>query len=234
MKRIILYLIPILIWVSSCSRGDSSVADDSGQSSDSLPELIMHVQQCSRLYTAEYRIRKIVTHDDVVRLKGSVFQKEFDIKMPVGERKIAIPMTATIKAYVDLGNFSAANVRRDGNRITIVLPDPVLILTGSEIDHDNVKEFVALTRSHFSDAEMTEYEYQGRSSIIASIARMGLLDTARENAARILIPMLEQLGYGSNEITVTFSRQFTDNDIVMMIEKGYGKKKDGMIVGTDN
>ncbi|MDE6355153.1 MAG: DUF4230 domain-containing protein, partial [Prevotella sp.] len=100
----------------------------------------MHVQQCSRLYTAEYRIRKIVTHDDVVRLKGSVFQKEFDIKMPVGERKIAIPMTATIKAYVDLGDFSEANVQRDGNRMTIVLPDPVLVLTSSEIDHDNVKE----------------------------------------------------------------------------------------------
>ncbi|MDO4933959.1 MAG: DUF4230 domain-containing protein [Prevotella sp.] len=224
MNRILLYLLSVFIGLSSCSRGDKAGTEVSGQPVDTLPELIMHVQQCSRIYTAEYRVRKIVTHDDVIRLRGTVFQNGFDIRLPLGERKIAIPMTATIKAYINLGGFSEDNVKRDGRRVTIILPDPVLVLTGSEIDHKNVKEFVALTRSHFSDEEMSDFAYQGRKSIIASIARMGVLDTARENAARILIPMLEQLGYSSRDITVTFNRRFTDSDIVTMVDNAYKKE----------
>ena len=34
---------------------------------DTVPMLITQVQQCAKLYTAEYRVHKIVTHDDVVR-----------------------------------------------------------------------------------------------------------------------------------------------------------------------
>ena len=224
MNRILLYLLLLPAALSSCYDGDKAAAEMSVQPTDTLPEIIRHVRQCSRIYTAEYRIRKIVTHDDVVRLKGTVFSKPFDIKMPIGDRKIAIPMTATIKAYIDFEGFSEANVRRDGDRVTIILPDPELVLTGSKIDHKNVKEFVSLTRSHFSDSEMADYEYQGRSSIIASIARMGILDTARDNAARILIPMMEQLGYRASDITVTFSHSFADRDIVMMVTDGDGQK----------
>ncbi len=89
---------------------------------DTLPNLVMQIQKTSRLYTTEYHIHKIVTHDDVVRLKGNLLQKDFDIRLPLGERKIAIPMDATLKAYIDFSDFSEANIERDGDRITILLP----------------------------------------------------------------------------------------------------------------
>ena len=63
---------------------------------DSLPMLITQVRKCSKLYTAEYRVHKIVTHDDVLRLKGSVLQRQFNFKVPLGDRKIAIPIDVTI------------------------------------------------------------------------------------------------------------------------------------------
>ena len=39
-------------------------------------------------------------------------------------RKVAIPMDATLKAYVDFSGFSAKNVNRQGDKIEIILPDP--------------------------------------------------------------------------------------------------------------
>ena len=145
---------------------------------DTIPMLIMQVQKCSRLYTAEYNIHKIVTYDDIVRLKGSVLKRDFNVKLPLGDRKIAIPMDATLKAYIDFEGFSERNIERRGNKITVILPDPKVALTSSKVDHKNTKEYVSFTRSHFTDAEMASFEQQGRASIIASIPRLGIIETA--------------------------------------------------------
>ena len=45
---------------------------------DTIPVMVTQIRKCSKLYTAEYRVRKIVTHDDDVRLKGSMFNQKFD------------------------------------------------------------------------------------------------------------------------------------------------------------
>ena len=171
---------------------------------DTMPNLVMQVQQCSRLYTAEYHIHKIVTHDDVVRLKGNFMRKDFDIPLPLGERKVAIPMDATLKAYIDFSGFSEKNVERDGDHITIVLPDPKVMLTSSKINQEEVKTYVGLTRSHFTDRELSAYEQQGRQAIIDRAADMGIVETAQENAARVLVPMLVQMGYREQNITIAF------------------------------
>lgn len=84
------------------------------QGIDTVPMLIMQVQKCSKLYTAEYRVHKIVTHDDALRLKGSLLKKQFDIKVPMADRKIAIPIDAKLKAYIDFSDFSEKNIERDG------------------------------------------------------------------------------------------------------------------------
>lgn len=220
-----MYFISAIILICSCSHDRTTEGNSTGQGIDTVPMLIMHVQKCSRLYTAEYDIHKIVTHDDIIRLKGSILSKQFDIKMPVGDRKIAIPMNARLKAYIDFGNFSEQNIRRDGNRITLILPDPKVVLTGSKIDQKNIKEFVSITRSRFTDAEMADYEQQGRAAIIAAIPRMGIIETARENAARVLIPMIEQLGYHEKDITITFRKQFVDEDISILLDKNNIEKR---------
>lgn len=217
MKHHLLYILAAFIAFSSYSCSDKRQSDVQSRNIDTIPALIMQVKQTSRLYTAEYNIRKIVTHDDVMRLKGTLLNQNFDLRMPIGDRKIAIPMNATLKAYIDFAGFSEKNIERNGDRITIILPDPKVTLTGSKIDQKNIKEFVSLTRSHFSDAEIADYEQQGRASIIASIPQLGIIETARENAARVLIPMIEQMGFDESHITVTFRKQFNDNDIKKML-----------------
>lgn len=215
MKR---YLI-LFSWalMAACS-SDPEPADTVADNTENRPTLVQQVRKCSRLYTTEYRIHKIVTHDDVLRLKGQLLRQDFDIPLPLGERKIAIPMDATIKAYIDFSNFSEQNVERDGDHITILLPDPQVVLTSSKINRDEIREYVGLTRSHFSDKELTGYEQQGREAILKSIPGLGIEETARENAARVLVPLLTDMGYDERNVTIAFRR---DLDILkkLTIEK---------------
>ena len=183
---------------------DSDARNLSPGRSDTM--LINQVQKCSKLYTAEYRVHKIVTHDDALRLKGQLMSKQFNLKVPLADRKIAIPMDAKIKAYIDFSEFSEQNIERSGNKITIILPDPQVVMTSSKIDQKNVKQYVGLTRAHFSDEELANYQQQGREAILQSIPDMGIEETARANAAKVLVPMLTQLGYEEQNITIVFRK----------------------------
>ncbi len=203
-----------VLWLTAISCGSPAdapkEAQEQYQSIDTVPMLIMQVQKCARLYTSEIKVHKIVTHDDVIRLKGSLLKQDFNLRVPLGDRKVAIPMDATLKAYIDFGQFSEKDVERRGNRITLYLPDPKVTLTSSKIDQKSIRQYVALTRAHFSDAEMTNYEQQGRQAIIQSIPQLGLLQLAQENAARVLVPMLTELGFEERNITIAFRHDLDD------------------------
>ena len=66
--------------------------------------------------------------------------------------------------------------------------------------------YVGLTRAHFSDEELANYQQQGREAILQSIPDMGIEETARANAAKVLVPMLTQLGYEEQDITIAFRK----------------------------
>ena len=188
------------------------------QSIDTVPMLVMQIQKCSRLYTTEYKVHKIVTHDDVVRLQGSLLKQNINIRLPLGDRKIAIPIDATLKAYIDFSNFSEANIERRGDKITVLLPDPKVELTSSKVNQQEIRSYVGLVRAGFSDEEMSSYERQGREAIIQSIPRLGIVDMARANAARALVPLLQQMGYREEDITIAFRDEFKPYDIRKFLE----------------
>ena len=181
---------------------------------DTIPQMVMQIQQCSRLYTTEVKVHKIVTHDDVVRLKGNLMNRQFNIPLPLGDRKIAIPMDATLKAYIDFSEFDERSIERDGDKITILLPDPQVVLTSSKINQKEIKEYVGIVRAHFSDSEMSNFEQQGRLAILNSIPDMHIIETAQANAARVLVPMIVQMGYREEDITIAFRKNLTITDII--------------------
>lgn len=209
----------ILLTSAFCSSCRKERTADPTEAIDTIPMLIMQIKKCSRLYTTEYHIHKIITHDDKISVKGKFFKKEYDIDLPLGNRKIAIPIDATIKAYIDFGNFSKENVEKINGKINIILPDPKIAITSTTINHKDIKEYVALTRRDFSDEELSNYERQGRQAIVDDIPNMGLIDMARESAARTLIPIFKQMGYKESDITITFRKDFTRKDFNSIIEK---------------
>jgi hypothetical protein len=214
-------LLLLLLLTVGCGQKAETTAVDDDIVQDSVPSLVMQIQKCSKLYTTEIKVHKIVTHDDVVRLKGNLMRKNFNIALPLGERKIAIPMDATLKAYIDFADFSEENIERDGDKITILLPDPKVVLTSSKIDQKEVKSFVGLTRSHFTDKEMSDYEQQGRQAILDRIKDLGVVETAQENAARVLVPMVAQMGYKEENITIAFRKNL---DYRKLIDANIEKK----------
>lgn len=216
MKITFCFVIVLCLSLLSACRGKETKAE--AVRVDTL-SLVMQVKECARLYTAEYEVHKLVLKDDPLRVKGNLFQRTFDVKVPIGERKVMIPLDVTLKAYIDFTGFGEKNVLRSGDRIVVTLPDPRVVVTSSRINHDEVKQFVSLTRSDYTSAELADFTRQGEDEILASVPQLGILEMARENAARVLVPMLTRLGYDERNIVVSFRKDFTAADMPLLLER---------------
>ena len=210
-------LLLIVFFTNKCI---SSSTDKEEERTDSVPRptLIMQLQRCSRLNTAEIKLHKIITHDDEMKLSGKLMGKELSVNIPAGKRKVAIPLYATVKASIDLGKMTDDDIVREGDKITIYLPQPDVEITETHIDHEGVRQFVAITRSNFSDEELQKYELEGRKSIEASLGSLGIENMARESAARQLIPIVQAFGFKDTDITITFRKDEKNNTILRRIE----------------
>ena len=153
MKYSVLILSVLALLVAGCKDKNNNV-EPAAKAIDTIPMLVTQVQQCSRLYTIEYQIHKIITHNDKMKVSGTFLKQDFSVNLPLGERSIAIPMDATLKAYIDMSNFSEKNIQRRGKELLVTLPDPKIILVSTKIDHKEIKENVPLTRRNFTDAEL--------------------------------------------------------------------------------
>lgn len=216
MKTTFYFVIVLCLSLLSACRGEETQAE--AVRVDTL-SLVMQVKECARLYTAEYEVHKLVLKDDPLRVKGNLFQRAFDVKVPIGERKVMIPLDVTLKAYIDFTGFDEKNVLRSGDRIVVTLPDPRVVVTSSRINHDEVKQFVSLTRSDYTSAELAEFTRQGEDEILASVPQLGILEMARENAAHVLVPMLTRLGYDERNIVISFRKDFTTADMPLLLDR---------------
>lgn len=221
-RKIYLFLgiLALLLAAFLANRCASSSAEKMDEKKDSVPgpTLIMQLQRCSRLSTAEIKLHKIITHDDEMKLSGKLMGKELSINIPAGKRKVAIPLYATVKASIDLGKVTDDDILREGDKITIFLPEPEVEITETHIDHEGVKQFVALTRSNFTDEELQKYELEGRKSIEQSLGSLGIENMARESAARQLVPIVQAFGYKDSDITITFRKDEKNNTILRRLE----------------
>lgn len=204
--------------VRSCNGGEDTPS--AAKDVDTIPYMLTQMQQCSRLNTAEVKVHKIITHDDIMKLSGTVLGKQVSLNLPAGNRKVAIPLYATIKASIDMTRLRKEDIVRQGDRIEVFLPQPDIVITETHIDHDGIRQYVALTRSRFSDAELQSYEKQGRAAIESEIPAMSIKAMARESAARQLIPIIQALGFKDSNITITFAEtgDGRDNTIIRKTE----------------
>ena len=181
---------------------------------DTIPVLATRIAECSKLYTSEYELHKIILYDDPAAISGQFLNHDIHINLPLGKRRIAIPVKATAKAFVDMGQLTPANIRRHGDRIEIVLPAPQVTLTATSIDHQGISQQVSLLRSRFSDDEITAIQQRGRQDIIKSLASTDILEDARLSAARQLIPIVSRMGFKEENITITFRKGLTVEKIL--------------------
>lgn len=160
----------------ACSCGSDGREASEMPSEDTIP-MITQLQACSRLYTTEYQIRTIVTHSDTTQFRGRGLLDGLRVGVPLSSRHIAIPIDATVKGYVDMADLTERNIRQEGNRLTVILPDPRVELTATKVDHKQTRQFVRFLGRNFTDAERSSFERQGRDSIIASLPQSGIMRT---------------------------------------------------------
>lgn len=170
-------------------------------------EIVSRMQQQSKLHTAECQVHKVVLFSDEAALKGII-----DIKLP-GERKVAVPIDVTLKGYVDFSEFSDNSIIISDSLCIITLPDPQVVITSSRVDHAATRQYVGMTRSKFSDAEIARLAAQGEDTIASHISQYGIVDRSRESCARTLVPLLTHMGFKESNIIVRFRKQFDDKEI---------------------
>jgi hypothetical protein len=212
LRNLILFF---LVAATACTSDQQPSAPQEPQ----LPELVMQIQKQARLYSTECQVHKIISHNDTQQLLGSILGQQFSIDLPLGKRSVAIPIDATVKAYIDFSEFDQSNVSRRGDQIEIILPDPKLEITSTRINHEEVRQYVPLLRRNFTDEELTRLEHAGREAIVKDLPRLNLTETARQNAAAQLIPLLSAMGYKEERIVITFRKQFDESDLGTLIEK---------------
>lgn len=205
LKNTILTSLSLVTLFASC--GNNSNEEEATQEK---PTLTQQISSCSKLYTTQYNVHKILTYEDANALKGSVFNEEFSIPIP-GDRKILIPVDAVVKAYIDFSNFSDESVKIEGEKITITLPQPNIEMTSSKIDYENEKAFVSWNRSDFTNEEKESFIQQGRASILQSMAESDIIDKSRVSAYNVLLPILEAAGYKAANITLKFPNKIEEN-----------------------
>ena len=206
----------LIMCVLSCGHKTAS-EEAKEQPIDTIPVLATRVASCSRLYTSEYQLRKILIYDDPAAISGKIFNQSFHVNLPLGKRRIAIPVTATAKAYIDLSKIKESDIHRNGEKLEIILPDPEVTLTSTQIDHKGVKQKVALLRKNFTDEEITHIQQQGRQQIIKSLSNTQIIEDARESAANQLIPIANQLGFKEENVTITFRKDLSAKNLPSLI-----------------
>ena len=203
MKHLVLTIITFLAFFSSCSQKKEK--ETKLQKIDTALVLKGSLSNCSRIYTAEWNIHKIVYFSDTVSTFLGIKFNSF------GDRKLIVPIDAKVKSYVDMGQISEKDIHIDSEGvITMILPKPKVEITSTKIDWDAAKSYVSFYRSSFSEREKSDLLYQGEKSIRDEVSRLDLDAMAKHTAARAISPLVKQLGFSDHKINIIFSDKISD------------------------
>ena len=220
---IFLPLFALLLGIISCGEGteqkDSAAQNTKVERIDTARLLADQISSSARLYTTEYAIHKIVTYSDEKRLRGEVLTLPVNVELNAGDRKIAIPIDVTVKAYIDFANFTADDVTLGPNgTLSLRLPDPKLAVTSTRIDNRGVRQYIDLVRSSFSDAEVLSFARQGADSVISLLDRAVIISSAGKGARLALSPLLRNAGFAPGNVDIDFRPDFKPEEAVLKIE----------------
>lgn len=196
MKRLYILVIGVfaLSAICGCRQTSQKQETETSVKIDSTA-LVLRLQQCSKIYSSEYKIHKIVTNKDVLKLEGNVINHKVDIPIPNSSRKIAIPIDITVKGYTDMSQLDSRNILTEGKKITVILPDPKFAVTSVKIDRKNIIKSADLIRSAYLEQEINQFVKKGEQSVYKNLPWDEFIKTARSNAAHTLFPILQDLGF---------------------------------------
>lgn len=208
-KRALLFAgLAVLLSTSACRQETAKQVENTIEQADSAT-VVLRLQQCSKIYSTEYKIHKIITSSDRLKLEGNIINRKVDMPIPSGTRKIAIPIDVVIKGYTDLSQISEKNIKVEGKKISITLPDPQFAVTAVKIDRQNIAQTAELMRSRYQEQDINRLTRQGVNSLHKDLPWNEFLETARSNAAYTLFPILQAMGF--EEIHIQYRKNLKES-----------------------
>lgn len=160
---------------------------------DRAKEQFSTMTEMAEIGTVEYTISKIIKASD------SKFYT-------IGDRKILFSCSATMKAGVDMTNFSVDQVKIKDKEITINLPKPRVLSFNMPPEKAKLEyEKVGALRFDFTAEDRNNLLRQGEEDILADAPNLGILEDAEMNARMYFEALLSQVGF--EKINVVFNEE---------------------------
>lgn len=217
-RAAIVMMLLALLLLPSCRKRQAEVA---APTVDTIPQMLSQIRRCSKLELTQYKIHVIAKYEDKgSKLEGSILGFDYHVNLPTGSRKIAIPIDASVRAYIDFSDFSEQQIEYVDDDILITLPDPTIEIVHTKVNNKDISTAVALLRRDFSDEEITRFQRMGRDSIEKNIRNIQFTERARKQAASTLIPMIRQLGFDDSHIKIRFRKDLDDSRLQFLYKEG--------------
>lgn len=157
-----------------------------------VDEALSKAVACAELGTVEYTITKLIITDD-------------DAFYKFGDRKIIFSCKTTMKAGIDLKEFTREDVKisDNGRVVDVCLPQPKVLsfnMAAEDIKLEYSK--VSGLRTDFNTDERNDLLKQGEKAILDDAPNLGIYDDAKENASDFFKALLANCGF--EDINVCF------------------------------
>lgn len=179
MKRIFWILMAVaVVGLSSCKQKEE------------LPEQtdLSQLTELSELGTVEYTVKK------AVMAKGDTAWYK------IGDRKVIYTIEASLKAGVDMSNFSLESIKinEEHKTVEVTLPHAKLLVLNIKPESEKKEwEKVGLLRSNFTAEERNLVLREGEKSIREDVKKLGILEDAEKNARSFFQSLFKSMGYQS-------------------------------------
>ena len=155
-----------------------------------LEEALSKAVACAELGAVEYTITKLIMVDD-------------DALYKFGDRKIIFSCHTTMKAGIDLKEFTKEDVvvSKGGNTVVVNLPQPKVLafnMAAEDIKLEYSK--VSGLRMNFNTDERNDLLKQGEKAIMEDAPNLGIYDDAKKNATDFFKALLAQCGYANVDV----------------------------------
>jgi len=153
--------------------------------------VVFSLQQIGRLATAEYVVTRLVKAED-----NQTWYK-------IGDRKILISCTASVKAGIDFTKLQPQQVTQHEKKVSVLLPPPQIL--SLNIPPESIKVAytdVSLLRDPFTSTEINNIMKTAEGQIRRQLGALDILSTARSNASAFVTRFLTTAGF--NEVYVSF------------------------------
>jgi hypothetical protein len=150
------------------------------------PVVVEGIQELDWLATVRWTESVVVTRES-----GGTRLEQF----LTGERVLLVA-TGEVEAGVDLAEMSEDDVRVDGDRVTIDLPEPQIL--SSSLDEERTRVYDrdrGILNLGMDDVLLQEARQDAEAEIVATAEENGILQTAESNAEESIRAFVTTLGF---------------------------------------